>query len=144
MKSMWTIAVLGILAFAILAITMLFFLKGVDENPDTGPRIKLAIQVQETFRFEAVVVDRVTTGDRTELRVTYDTEEDLQGKDEALQSQMRAVAVFTFQKIDSKEREGVDRVHVVRQQIHRSGCSRGIYKDEYRMVNPDLEKFFKD
>jgi hypothetical protein len=141
--SVSTIAVLGVLSFALIAVGMLWSLSALEQTP-AGNRAKLANQIREAFRLEGVRVDREIRNGRETIIVTFETEVPLHDKPTELESQLSAIAVFVWQKCDEKDKEEVDRVLVVRQEIRESGCDREVLRDEYKSKNPDIERFFRE
>ncbi|MBI2899286.1 MAG: hypothetical protein HYY17_03825 [Planctomycetes bacterium] len=141
MRSSWTILILGVIAFSMIAAMMLLMLDRLKETP-AGNRARLSNEIRESFRFDAVRVDRQKEDGRETIIVAYDTEEPL-ADPERLESQMRSVAVFVFQKCDEQDRKEVDRARIVRREIRRAGCDRQVVTSEYKMVNPELKKLIE-
>lgn len=139
--SISTIAVLGVLSFALIAVGMLWSLSALGETP-AGNRVRLSNQLRERFQLDAVRVDREKRSGKETLVVQYETEKPLHGQDEALQSEMFAIADFVWQKCDDKDKKEVDRVLVIRNEIQHSGCDQSVVQDEYKSKNPELEEFF--
>lgn len=139
--SLSTIAVLGVLTFALIAVGMLISLSALQTTP-AGNRAKLANEIRESFQLEAVRVDREKQGEKETLVVLYETEEPLHDRATELESQMSAIAVFVWQKCDQKDKDEVDRVLVVRNEIRPSGCDKTVVRDEYKSRNPMFDDFF--
>lgn len=139
--SLSMIAVLGVLTFALIAVGMLISLTALQSTP-AGNRAKLANEIRESFQFDAVRVDREKQGEKETLVVQYETELPLHDNAEGLESQMNAVAVFVWQKCDQKDKDEVDRVLVVRNELRQSGCDKTIVRDEYKSRNPMFDEFF--
>ncbi|GEM_PF-4328683 len=141
-SSPWTILVLGVLAFAMIAVGMLLTLGRFRSTP-AGNRLKLANEIREKFRFDSVRVDRGKEGKHETIFVQYETEVPLYGDTAAMEKEMRDVGILVFEKCEPKDKEEVDRVHVTRHEVRRSGCDRKVLSHEVTVKNPELEKFFE-
>lgn len=141
-SSPWTILVLGVLAFAFVAVGMLMMLSRYSDSP-AGNRAKIANEIRDVYRFEGVVVDRRKEGKLEVLRVEYQTGQDLLGDASAMETQMAEVGLKAYERCEEKEKEELDRIHVFRHQVTRSGCSKQVSTREHRMKNPRLEQFFQ-
>ncbi len=133
--SIWTILILGILAFGLLLLGMCMTLHTFQQTP-AGGRARVAFEIKEHFRFDAVVVERRQEEQRQVLELTYETQEYLQADPEGMELQMKAVAKLLFLKCDPQDLDEVDEAHILRREIHPSDGHWHVVTKDFRMPNP--------
>lgn len=140
--SIWTILILGILAFGLLLLGMCMTLHTFQQTP-AGGRARVAFEIKEQFRFDAVIVERRQEEQRQVLEVTYDTQEYMQADPEGMHLQMKAVAKLLFAKCDPQDQDEVDEAHILRREIHPSDPDWKVATNDFRFPNPKPRRIHK-
>ena len=134
--SIWYIAVMGVLGFALVSLFMLFALETFQDSP-AGNRAKLALEVKKEFKFD-VVAAHVDPGNPPVLRIEYQTSQDSGFDQNVMDEEMQMVGLFAINKYSDRKikKEEFGEILVVRYEIRGSGCFQETYSSELTVENP--------
>lgn len=134
-KSVWVIAVMGLVTALVLSIAMALSLSQFQEVPAVD-WVRLAELTTTEFKLENVAV-RVNLRDNpSSMRITYLTRVDSKFDITAQNAEMEKVAKFAVEHYKGRELNKIDQIQITRSETHGSGCFQQTYVATFTHKNP--------
>ena len=130
-KSVWTIAVMGMVAFFLVSIAMVLSLTQFKEVP-AAEHVKLGELISSEFKAQNVTV-RVGVTSPIALKISYLAGIHSNYNTTVQNEEMERVARFALANYKGRDKKYVDEVRVTRTEIHGSGCFQDTYVGTYTL-----------
>jgi hypothetical protein len=130
------IAIMGLVTILALSMGMVISLGQFQEAP-AAEWVKLAQAITEQFKLQNVSVRVNFRGDGPiAMKIAYIAKATSNFDSSAQNVEMESVAKFSLENYKGKDLGKIDRVEIVRSEIHGSGCFQTTYVANFMYLNP--------
>lgn len=123
-NSLFIIGLLGVLAFVLVAMLMIFVLDSYADAPQ-GNQPDLARQIREQFGFTLATAD-YESGKQNVLHLSFNVSADGKSGEEEAGRQMKEVSDFASEHFAPPD-DAAYSISIIRREEYRSGCSRSMH-----------------
>lgn len=134
-KSVWLIAVMGLLTMLVLAVGMAMSLGQFQDVPAVE-WVRLSESVAREFKADHVTVKISLQKNPSTMALAYSSLLDTKFNLSVQNTEMENVAKFAIKTYKGKEQTMVDEIQITRSETHGRGCFQQTYVAHFSLPNP--------